>query len=80
MVLHLLFGNRLARFFALPQLSNLVCKILYEEKDVESMLIIGVPLNQLTGMASKVRNCKNIPIIYYDSDLPTSCVSWRLLI
>ena len=66
---------RLARFFALPPLSNLVCKILHEEKDVESMLIIGVPVNQLNGMASKVRNCKNIPIIYYDLDLPTSLPS-----
>jgi spore maturation protein CgeB len=65
----------LARFVALPPLSNLVCKILHEEQDVESMLIIGVPLNQITGMAVKVRSCKNIPIIYYDLDLPTSLPS-----
>jgi spore maturation protein CgeB len=65
----------LARAFARPKLFEVIKKILQQESDVEAFIIMGVPVNHLNGLASKVRKIKNIPILYYDLDLPTSLPS-----
>jgi spore maturation protein CgeB len=36
---------------------------------------MGVPINHLNGLANEVRKIKNIPVLYYDLDLPTSLPS-----
>ena len=65
-----------ARFFARPNIERLVNRILLNERDVEAVLMINVPLNQLKGFATHLRrNHANIPIIVYDIDVPTSLPS-----
>lgn len=65
----------LARNLAKPKLENLIMEILTKEKEIDAMLLIGVPLNQLTGLPTKIKKSWNIPIIYYDLDVPTSLPS-----
>jgi spore maturation protein CgeB len=65
----------LARSFAKPKLFKVIKKILRQETDIGALIIMGVPVNHLNGLANKVREIKNIPIIYYDLDLPTSLPS-----
>lgn len=65
----------LARAVAKPKLENLAIEILRKEKDVDALLLIGVPLNQLTGLPTKIKRMHNIPVIYYDLDVPTSLPS-----
>ncbi|MGH9877314.1 MAG: CgeB family protein [Nitrososphaerales archaeon] len=65
----------LARAFSKPKLEKLIIDILTKEKGVEALLLIGVPLNQLTGLATSVKKICNIPVIYYDLDVPTSLPS-----
>ena len=60
----------LARIFAKPKIENLVGKILQEEKNVDAMLMIGVPINQLNGLATKIKKENKIPVICYDMDFP----------
>lgn len=40
-----------------------------EEPDV--VLIFNVPLNQITGLASQLRAKHDVPVVYFDGDLPT---------
>jgi spore maturation protein CgeB len=65
----------LARAFAKPKLFAVIKKILQQESDIEAFVIMGVPINHLNGLANEVREVKNIPILYYDLDLPTSLPS-----
>jgi glycosyltransferase involved in cell wall biosynthesis len=65
----------LARAYARPRLFKVIKKILQEKSDVEALIIMGVPLNHLNGLATEVRGIKNIPILYYDLDIPTSLPS-----
>jgi spore maturation protein CgeB len=64
-----------ANIFSKPKLESLIIETLSKEKNVEAVLMINVPLNQLKGLATKVRKHQNIPIIFYDVDVPTSLPS-----
>jgi spore maturation protein CgeB len=65
-----------ARIFARPNLSRAVTGILQKEADVESVLMINLPLNQLRGFGTQIKkHHKNIPIVMYDTDIPTSLPS-----
>jgi spore maturation protein CgeB len=65
----------LARTFAKPKLYEALKKILQQESGIEALIIMGVPINHLNGLANELRKIKNIPILYYDLDLPTSLPS-----
>jgi glycosyltransferase involved in cell wall biosynthesis len=65
----------LARAFAKPKLFEVIKKILQQESGIEAFIIMGVPINHLNGLANEVRKIKNIPVLYYDLDLPTSLPS-----
>ena len=65
----------LARLVVMPKLYKLVCQILRGEKNIQAIMMIGVPLNQLKGLASQIRKHHSVPIIYYDLDVPTSLPS-----
>jgi spore maturation protein CgeB len=65
----------LARLLVKPKLYKLISEILREEKNIEAILMIAVPLNQLKGLANQIRKNYEIPIIYYDLDVPTSLPS-----
>jgi spore maturation protein CgeB len=70
------FIPSLARLFAEPNLEKLVKKILVKEKDLEAILMINLPLNQLKGFSTNIkRDHSSIPVILYDIDVPTSLPS-----
>jgi len=64
-----------ARTFAKPNFEKSIIKILKTEKEIEVVILIGVPLNQLNGLPTRIRKFQKIPIIYYDLDVPTALPS-----
>jgi len=62
----------LARKFAKPQLEKLLKKIITKEKDVAAVIFIAIPLNQITGLSEELKKHFQIPVLFYDVDLPTS--------
>jgi spore maturation protein CgeB len=65
----------LARLLVKPKLYKLINRILRQEKNIEAVLMIGIPLNQVEGLANQIRHQHKIPIIYYDLDVPSSLPS-----
>jgi glycosyltransferase involved in cell wall biosynthesis len=65
----------LGRFLVKPSLLKLINKIMLKEKNIQAILMIAVPLNQLKGLANEIKKHWDIPIIYYDLDVPTSLPS-----
>lgn len=62
----------LAQIFAKPNLEKAIRKILEQEKDISAIINIGLPLNQLKGLAHDLKKRYNLPIFFFDVDLPTS--------
>ena len=62
----------LARKFAKPKLEKLLKKILLEEQEISAIIFIAIPLNQITGLSTSLKKQFDIPIFFYDVDLPTS--------
>ena len=63
---------KLARIFTLPKWERHVKAILNEESDIDGVLFVQVPLNQVTGLASSIKREFGIPSFYYEIDVPTS--------
>jgi len=61
-----------AQIFAKPNLDKAIRKILDQEKDIAAIINIGLPLNQLKGLAHDLKKKYNLPILFMDVDLPTS--------
>jgi len=64
-----------ARVLAKPQLERQVDRILASENDVDALLLIDVPLNQLKGLPSSIKKKHHIPVLFYDIDVPMSLPS-----
>ena len=47
-------------------------KILFRESDVDAILILTVPLNHLRGVPKYISRKFDIPIFYFDGDVPAS--------
>lgn len=47
-------------------------RILRREADVNAILFLTAPLNQLRGLPSHITNRFDIPVFYYDGDVPAS--------
>lgn len=63
---------RLARLLVKPSWEGYILDVLEKEGDVNAVIFVGVPMNQIKGIATSVRKKFKIPIIYYDLDVPTS--------
>ena len=61
-----------ARKFAKPKLEKLLKKIISEEKDIAAIVFVAIPLNQITGLPKSLKKQFQIPVLFYDVDLPTS--------
>jgi glycosyltransferase involved in cell wall biosynthesis len=66
----------IARLLVKPKLYKLISEILGKEKNIEAILFIAVPLDQLKGLAKQIRKDYDIPVVYYDLDVPTSLPSY----
>lgn len=62
----------LARTFAKPKLEKLLKKIISEEKDIAVIIFVAIPLNQINGLPKNLKKQFQIPVLFYDVDLPTS--------
>lgn len=51
---------------------KLFSQIVKEEKDIDAVLFVGVPLNHFNGLAKYVKSEFSCPLVYYDLDVPTS--------
>ena len=63
---------QLARTLTARNWRRIFNKILEKEKEIDAVMFVGVPLNQLTGLATYVKGMFDCPVIYYDLDVPTS--------
>lgn len=62
----------LAQKFAKPAFEKQIRKILNQQKDISAIINLGLPLNHLKGLARTLKKDYEIPIIFFDDDLPTS--------
>lgn len=65
----------IARLLVKPKLYKLLSKILRNEKNIGAILFIAIPLDQVKGLARQIRKDYDIPVVYYDLDVPTSLPS-----
>jgi spore maturation protein CgeB len=64
---------KLAQSITAPKWKKHIKKILTDEKDIDAVLLIGVPLNHFVGLPSLIKKeFGGMPTFFYDVDLPTS--------
>lgn len=61
-----------AHRFIRPRWRAHLLKILEKHPDVSAVLLINVPLNQLAGIPQLIHDTHDIPVVYYDPDMPIS--------
>ncbi len=62
----------LSRALIRPRWRSHLLNILGQNQDVDAVVFINVPLNQLRGIPTAIRDRYDLPVIYYDSDMPVS--------
>jgi spore maturation protein CgeB len=55
-----------------PRWRKHIEKILEREKDIDAVIVFGVPMNHFRGIPEAIRARFDIPIVYYDGDVPMS--------
>lgn len=63
---------RLTQTFLVPRWKRTLGKILERERDVDAVIFLTIPLNQVTGLAKYIRLRYGVPVLYYDGDVPAS--------
>ena len=63
---------KIANVFVKPRWKDYLEKILSKERNVDAVLFLQIPLNHLKGVATFLKRKFDIPIVYYDGDLPVS--------
>jgi hypothetical protein len=66
------FVRRTARTLVAPIWQRHLDRILTAQPDIDAVIFLTVPLNQLVGVATQVQQKHNKPVFYYDGDLPAS--------
>lgn len=69
------FSRALAQKTVLPKWEAHLVEILEKEQDIDAILFVGVPPNQLAGLPTYLREQYKIPVIWYDPDAPVSLPS-----
>ena len=55
-----------------PRWKRHILNILSRNNDLDAVLFINVPINQLRGIPTAIHERFDIPVIYYDADMPVS--------
>ena len=63
---------RVVQRLVTPRWKDHLLSILEREGDVEAVVVLTAPLNHLVGIPSAIRRRFDIPVCYYDGDLPSS--------
>src|SRR4029450_3591752 len=58
--------------FATPRMERNLEAVLRREGGVEAVVIFGVPMSHLRGVPTKLRERFDVPVVYYDGDVPMS--------
>jgi hypothetical protein len=66
----------LAHAYLRPKWEHHLARFLERERDVDAVLFLTVPLNHLTGLPSALKRHFDVPMIYYDGDVPASLPSF----
>ena len=64
--------RRLAQTLIAPVWRRHLAQILTGEPDIDAILFLTVPLNHLTGVPRYISEKYDIPVMYYDGDVPAS--------
>ncbi len=64
--------RKIAQAVIAPRWRRHVDRILRREPDVDAVLVITVPLNQIPGVARHIIERHNKPVFFYDGDVPAS--------
>ena len=64
--------RRAAQSLVAPIWSRHLDRILTKQPDIDAVIFLTVPLNQLVGVAAEVQRKHNKPVFYYDGDVPAS--------
>ena len=65
-------SNTLIESWVQPRWESALRGMLAQEKDVDAILVLGIPVNHFSGLPDRIRGSFSIPIIYYDGDVPAS--------
>lgn len=65
------FTNALVSKVVRPKWKRQLANILGQERDVDSVLLLNVPVNHFTGLPSFMREEFGVNVAYYDGDMPT---------
>jgi spore maturation protein CgeB len=55
-----------------PRWQRHVERILVRERDVDAVVVFGVPMSHFRGLPEWMRNRFSIPVVFYDGDVPMS--------
>ncbi|MFO7973929.1 MAG: glycosyltransferase [Candidatus Hydrogenedentota bacterium] len=55
-----------------PRWENRLNEIFEKEKQVDAVILFTAPLNHFSGMPTRLRDRWNVPIFYFDGDVPAS--------
>lgn len=64
--------RRAAQSLVAPVWSRHLDRILMKQADIDAVIFLTVPLNQLAGVAAEVQRKHDKPVFYYDGDVPAS--------
>ncbi|MBN1283807.1 MAG: hypothetical protein JXB47_00250, partial [Anaerolineae bacterium] len=63
---------RTTQTLVVPRWKRALGDVLERERDVDAVIFLTVPLNQIVGLAKHLRARCGVPVIYYDGDVPAS--------
>lgn len=62
----------LIQHYIKPKWEKHLVKVLEQEKGIDAVLVMNVPVNHLRGVPTRLKEKFRIPFVYYDGDMPTS--------
>jgi glycosyltransferase involved in cell wall biosynthesis len=62
----------LVQHYIQPRWRKHLLNVLEIEKDIQAVLFMNVPMNHIKGIPSEIKKRFQIPVVYYDGDMPTS--------
>lgn len=63
--------NRIIKYHVKPKWKNYLKKYLNENNGFDAVIFMNIPLNHISGIPSFIRSEYEIPVVYYDGDMPT---------